>query len=444
MFSLDDIIDASSPRILSTQHDTSAINWVAGMSDPGEMIACGAYQELRRQNGEADAEYQARIEYLLANLPADHAAKIRAAGASTATKRAALDTSTGKVAVMVAGKPPWHRLGVNVASAVNSTDAARLASIDWTVSKRSLAYQHPIGGETYISQRDVFAIVRDDTGAYLGNVGSRYQPIQQSDGFGFLDSVLADYGARYETAGAIHGGKKVWMQVKLPNQSFAVNGSDEVQAFATFTNSHDGSGQAWCYPTTDRIVCGNTFRVAQEGKGRGIGMRHTGDIKGRIADAKAALGIAVHGFSEFKEAAEAMTRAPLPSIRNYANDVLDAVLDVTAAQTLMGADALAATLLVADAVRDLERKSIAKKIERRGEILADILDRYDGERCGINGMRGTVWAGFNALTERADYGNGQRHVGTNEAQLSRRMESVLAGDADTMKQAAYSRAMQLV
>src|SRR5262249_24375734 len=128
--------------------------------------------------------------------------------------------------------------------------------------------------------------------------------------------------------------------------------------------------------------------------------------------------------------------------KHYANDVLDAVLDISAANAAMGADVLAASIAVTQAARDLAAKSIEKKIERRGEILEDILTRYESERNGVNGMRGTAWAAFNAVTERADHGRFGRQDSDELTRLSRRFESTIAGDADEMKQVAFAVAMQ--
>jgi hypothetical protein len=46
---------------------------------------------------------------------------------------------------MVAGKPAWHKLGVNVAEAVSSKDALRLAGLDWQVKKQPLRRMHHLG-----------------------------------------------------------------------------------------------------------------------------------------------------------------------------------------------------------------------------------------------------------------------------------------------------------
>jgi hypothetical protein len=69
--------------------------------------------------------------------------------------------------------------------------------------------------------------------------------------------------------------------------------------------------------------------------------------------------------------------------------------------------------------------------------LEAILTRYDSDRCGVGGIRGTKWAAFNAVTEHADYAHPRRKVGTEADRLSRWFESVLTGDADEIKQTAF-------
>src|SRR5687768_1677617 len=100
---LDSILDrmAAGPVILAEQHDTSKIDWEAGLADRAEMGGAG--------RGGA------------------------AAMVAAANRRASLDTSTGRVAVVVVGQPAWHKLGVNVRDALTAADAMRLASMGWTV-----------------------------------------------------------------------------------------------------------------------------------------------------------------------------------------------------------------------------------------------------------------------------------------------------------------------
>lgn len=399
---LDTIIANTEPRIIGENHDMNSIDAEAGAWDKAEMIKMGV--NLKEQ----------------------------------AIGRASLDMVNGRIAVMVAAGPngeklPWHKLGVMVAEAVTSKQAAQLASIGWEVVKVPALYT--FDGQTQESA-DTFLIVRKDTGAELGSVGKKYKPIQNEQGFDFLDDVLAEYGARYETAGAIYGGKKVWMQARLPQQRFEVQKGDMIDAFAMFTLDHTGSEADKCFATTQRAVCANTYRLASRGNKKGISISHVGDIKVKVRDAQRALGLAVAGFEQFKDAASAMVTTPL-AVEPFAHDVLDAVLEVTQAQAAMGADMLAAAVAKTEANRDLLAKQYQRQIDKRANVLDDILERYESSRCT---PRGTAWAAFNSITEAADFGPlGGRQVGVNKD--SRKFESVINGDADEAKQVAYQKVM---
>jgi phage/plasmid-like protein (TIGR03299 family) len=362
---------------------------------------------------------------------------------AAANRMAALDRSTGKVALVAAGKPAWHKLGVNVRDELNSKDARRLGGLDWEVGKLPLNYVNPITGQ-HVEAKGAFGIVRQDTGALLGTVGSRYTPIQNADAFDVLDGVLSEYGAKYESAGSLYGGQRVFMLVRLPEQAFDIGHRDHVEAYALFTNPHDGSGVAECFAKSERVVCANTLRIARNAKKGGLRIRHTGSIKSRIGDARSALGITCREFERFAEDAAVLAKTPCPDIRHYCNDVLDAVLDVSLADMKKGADVLAAMIDADAAERELAAKSFERKIERRGEILQDMLDRYESERCGFNGQRGTAWAALNAVTESADHGKlAGRFTGTENQRASRRFESILTGAADEAKQVAYRKALAL-
>jgi hypothetical protein len=226
------------------------------------------------------------------------------------------------------------------------------------------------------------------------------------------------------------------MQCELVRHAFEPAPGDKVLAFATFTNCHDGSGKAWCFPTTDRIVCRNTFRTASRNKHEGLGIRHTGDVKQLVNEARTALGIAINEISEFKEAADVMVHTPVVA-EAFFSDLLDHILKVTAADALAGSDALAAALAKTEAQREIEQKRIQRELDRRAYLLTDMIERFNGPKCGIGGIRGSAWSAFNAATEQADHLAPRRKVGTEEQQASRRWESALTGDGDRMKQIAY-------
>ncbi len=103
---------------------------------------------------------------------------------------------------------PWHGLGVKVASAPKSQEALRLAGLDWKV------IQEPIytGNEEKIE--GFKANVRDLDRKVLGVVTDRYKIIQNEEAF--TDELLGE-GVRYETAGSLMGGRKVYELKEAPS-----------------------------------------------------------------------------------------------------------------------------------------------------------------------------------------------------------------------------------
>lgn len=422
----------SAPTILGENHDRNKINAGGGEGTTAQRIAA-----LEAGGWWDAAEYgisrEQQIERLkAANTPEKQEAEL-AMMRRRANDRAGIDFSNGRANIVVSGKLPWHGLGVNVAEAMTWEHASRLGGLDWRVEKQKLFYEFEQGRKEAAGQ---FGLIRSDTGTIL-DVCAAYKPIQNAEAFGFLDEVLQEHGAHYEVAGSLFGGKQIFMVAKMPRQSFAVNGGDQQDAYVVFTNPHTVGKAAKCFSTSVRPECANTLRLATSRDGdKGLSICHTGDIKRKIAQAQSVLGLAVRQFDTYRERCEEMTQKPV-KITHFANEVLDAVLDITQAQANMGADLLASTLEATQIENKFTRQALAKKIERRGEILTDILNRYESEKNGRHGMRGTAWAAFNAVTDHVDHNRIGRNSSDQETWQSRRFEAALIGEGDEMKQAAY-------
>ena len=54
-----------------------------------------------------------------------------------------------------------------------------------------------------------------DSDSVLGVVGDRYQVVQNKQCFDFLDTVVDDSEATFETAGSLNEGRIVWMLLNL-------------------------------------------------------------------------------------------------------------------------------------------------------------------------------------------------------------------------------------
>lgn len=175
---------------------------------------------------------------------------------------------------------PWHGLGTMVAEAPNSKDALRLAGLNWKV------LQEPVYTENEELIQGYKANVRDTDRKVLGVVTDRYKVIQNEEAFAFTDTLLGE-GVRYETAGALQEGRRVWMLARLPREF--IIGGERISPYMVFSNTHDGSGAVKTALTPIRVVCNNTLNLALRTAKRSWSMIHTGDISGKIEEAKNTL-----------------------------------------------------------------------------------------------------------------------------------------------------------
>lgn len=132
-------------------------------------------------------------------------------------------------------------------------------------------------------------IVRSDNGRQLGTVGPDYTPLSNAAAFGFFQPFLDEGIAHLEAAGAIHGGKRVWILARASG-SGEVQQDDMVEQHLLLTTSHDGSAAVRILPTGIRVVCQNTLTMATNaGKSRGLSMKHTAGVNQRLDQARALI-----------------------------------------------------------------------------------------------------------------------------------------------------------
>ena len=175
---------------------------------------------------------------------------------------------------------PWHGLGVQVQEAPESKDALRLAGLDWKV------YQREVYTDSGIRIDGYRANVRNTDNRVLGVVTERYKIVQNEEAFAFTDALLGE-GVRYETAGSLQGGKKVWILARMP-QEYIISG-ERISPYLLFSNTHDGSGAIKVALTPIRVVCNNTLNLALSTAKRSWSMIHTGDVHGKINEARDTL-----------------------------------------------------------------------------------------------------------------------------------------------------------
>jgi phage/plasmid-like protein (TIGR03299 family) len=122
------------------------------------------------------------------------------------------------------------------------------------------------------------ANVRSDTGQVLGVVGTTYRVLQNADAFAFVDALVDDGGAKYESAGVLAGGARVFLAMEVPDHIVVAGDPSEYRLFLVFSNGHDGKVSARATITVERVVCRNTLRIAQTERAMASWTaRHSGD-----------------------------------------------------------------------------------------------------------------------------------------------------------------------
>lgn len=177
-------------------------------------------------------------------------------------------------------KTPWHGLGTKVMEAPKSEDALIAAGLDWNV------IQEPIYTEENEPISGYKANVRDSDRRVLGVVTDRYKVVQNQEAFAFTDALLGQ-GVRYETAGSLQDGRKVWLLAHMPHE-YIISG-ERISPYLLFSNTHDGSGAIKVALTPIRVVCNNTLNLALRTAQRSWSMIHTGNIQNKMKEASDTL-----------------------------------------------------------------------------------------------------------------------------------------------------------
>ena len=217
--------------------------------------------------------------------------------------------------MMYVREKPWHGLGTKVDEAPTSAEALELAGLNWKVE------QTPVYTADGTLIPNYKANVRNTDNSVLGIVTDRYQIVQNEEAFEFTDSIVGETEngvVKYETAGSLNHGKKIWLLAKMPTQKVL---DDEVEPYMCFTNSHDGSGAIRICMTPIRVVCQNTLNMALSQAKRSWSTKHVGDIESKLEEAKMCLELADEymynlGIEAEKLANTALRREQIDEILN--------------------------------------------------------------------------------------------------------------------------------
>lgn len=178
---------------------------------------------------------------------------------------------------------PWHGLGVRVENALNSAEALKASGLDWNVIQKTIMTEDSVPIPGYKAN------IRDTDNKVLGVVSDRYRVVQNSEAFAFTDALLSE-GVKYETAGSLQDGKKIWLLAKLPDK-YIIEG-EQIEPYLVFSSSHDGSGAIKVAMTPVRVVCQNTLNLALSSAKRIWSTVHVGELSAKMSEAHSTLQLA--------------------------------------------------------------------------------------------------------------------------------------------------------
>jgi phage/plasmid-like protein (TIGR03299 family) len=289
-----------------------------------------------------------------------------------------IDITNGIASFASAHQDAWHSLGTVLDHGMTAEDAMVEAHLGgWNVRKSPL-FTEEGGRKIEVPGRNAVLRTNPITGraeALAGGVGDGYSIVQNEEHAELLNTIVAESGAHFETAGALDGGKRVFITMALPGE-IRVGGVDPIRNYLAMVNSHDGSMALTSMVTPVRIVCANTCNFALDSASQIFRVRHTsGAQRNMVTEARRMLDLSFGYLEEFKATANRLIDTDLTQLRF--EEIINR--EFGAAE-----DASKAVVTRSD-----------KRLEVMSELFADAITQ--------EGIRGTAWAGLNALTEWNDH-----------------------------------------
>lgn len=227
---------------------------------------------------------------------------------------------------------PWHGLGKIVDKPMTSEEAIKYANADYKVllspvyaklGHASIDFARledniiKTNYTTYNRTKQVpnaFATYREDTNDVFGIVGNRYEVVQNTEAFNFIDEIVKTGEAVIETAGVLGNGERIFVTAKLPN--YIKIAGDEVEGYLFITNSHDGSQAITAAITKIRIVCNNTLTAALHSCTNKINLRHTKNVHDRLGEGLRLMKMTNDFDREFAEVMNQLNK-PIEQLNKY-------------------------------------------------------------------------------------------------------------------------------
>lgn len=151
--------------------------------------------------------------------------------------------------------------------------------LNWNVDKRPFFFKNVAGD---MAESDYFGLVRSDNDTVLGHCKDSYRAFQNELIMNTMKGFADEHGLIVERGGAFGGGKKIFLQLYIPNDFKIGKGGDALKQYLFAANTFDHSARLSFGYTNTVISCQNTFNRAL--KDTSIRIKHTESGEGRIIE----------------------------------------------------------------------------------------------------------------------------------------------------------------
>jgi len=278
----------------------------------------------------------------------------------------------------------------------NVAEAMELGDHNYTVDMQPLTL--PDGTTCW----DKKAVVRNDNGAYLGTVGSDYQPVQPIRIYEMVNTMLNATGGEITGVINLHKGSVFGVVLHLNTAEYLPG--DAVDLNFLLLAAHNGMYGILGRAITNRLICLNQVPSST----KLFNLKHTRFVEGR-------LDVATKMLSYYDK-----------EIKGF-NDNMKQLVDFR-----MDSDA---TNHFVNCMYPVPTKTESKRSEsiRTNQITSLIDLLYTGKGVDVPGLKGTGWHAFNALTEFVNHERTTRvKEGRDEAEV--RFEAINFGSGNDLMQ----------
>jgi len=335
---------------------------------------------------------------------------------------------------------PWHKLGKVLAAEITDDQVLEEAGLNWEVQREEVfAANNHEGADGAFQPIEGFKVLkRSDNGYPLSIVSDRYRVFQNHEMVKAMRLIAKDLHVTWETAGALRGGQIVWTMGYMPDLVYNVK-KDAIKTYMLITNGHGNAKSLMLTPTTVRVVCVNTLRMATDTRvgaeaarqkravdqdysdvalSEGFSIRHNGSLDALLAGVVGAYSNIVKDAKATQEVSEAMAETKMA--REDSQAYWRAVFGLEAP---VGLDE-------AEKVKAMRRD--AKIITKLDQIMAS-------PTCAAPDIKDTLWAALQACTEYVDH-----HDVSDATGAARRFQTANFGTGLALKQKAWDEALDLI